>query len=142
MCFRVHINDTFNGERTVGKSIHLRGKQQRLARGSSKAKETIPREHRLPPNEHLELVCSLERTGIVGDVIFDLRHPKLDPIKWTAESLLRTREDKRRGPDRPYLWFPWYGEYTPDFSNISAQLGRVDEFSTNDVFGIPRLNQA
>jgi hypothetical protein len=82
----------------------------------------FPREHRLPPNEHLELVCSLERTGIVGDVIFDLRHPKLDPIKWTAESLLRTREDKRRGPDRPYLWFPWYGEYTPDFSNISAQL--------------------
>jgi hypothetical protein len=25
---------------------------------------------------------------------------------------------------------------------LTSLLGRVDEFSTNDVFGIPRLNQA
>jgi hypothetical protein len=87
-----------------------------------KPRRLFPREHRLPPNEHLELVCSLERTGIVGDVIFDLRHPKLDSISWTVESLLRSREDQRRHPNRPYLWFPWYGAYTQDSSHNSAQL--------------------
>jgi hypothetical protein len=82
----------------------------------------FPRKHRLPPNEHLELVCNLERTGIVGDVIFDLLHPKLDPIKWTVESLLRRREDQRRHRNRPYLWFPWYGLYNQSIAITSANL--------------------
>ncbi len=71
----------------------------------------FPRTRQLPPNEHLELVCSVERTGVVGDVIFDLRHPELDPTRWSAESLLRSEEDRRRYQGRLFLWFPWYGEY-------------------------------
>ena len=48
-----------------------------------KPRRLFTRACRLPPNEHLELVCSVERTGIVGDVIFDLRHPRLDPLSLT-----------------------------------------------------------
>ena len=80
----------------------------------------FPRTQRLPPNEHLELVCSVERTGVVGDVIFDLRHPKLDPTDWSAESLLRSEEDRRRYPGRPFLWFPWYGEYRLELSKSKS----------------------
>ena len=79
------------------------------------------RKHRLPPNEHLELVCSVERTGVVGDVIFDLRHPKLDPVHWSAESLVRSEEVRRRYPGRPFLWFPWYGEYKAELSKSMAE---------------------
>jgi len=86
----------------------------------------FPRTHRLPPSEHLDLVCHVERTGIVGDVIFDLRHPTLDPVDWRAESLLRIDEDRRRRPFRPFLWFPWYGEH---LSNLSTAESRNIEAS-------------
>jgi hypothetical protein len=76
----------------------------------------VPRTHKLAPHQHLDLVCSIERTGIVGDVIFDLRHPQLDPTRWIAESLGRSERDRRRYSNRPFLWFPWYGEYPPDWA--------------------------
>jgi hypothetical protein len=85
-------------------------------------KVLFPRPQQLPPNEHLELVCSVERTGVVADVIFDLRHPKLDPMDWTAESLLRSEEDRSRCPGRPFLWFPWYGEYKLELPNSRVHL--------------------
>jgi hypothetical protein len=74
------------------------------------------RTQRLPPSKHLDLVCRVERIGLVGDVIFDLRHQKLDPITWIGESLFRSGNERRRYPNRPYLWFPWYGVYTSDLS--------------------------
>jgi hypothetical protein len=95
-----------------------------------KPRRLFPRGHRLPPNEHLELLCSLERTGVVGDVIFDLRHPSLDSLSWTVESLLRPRKDQRRYPNRPYLWFPWYGSYTQELSRNRAQIAAKERNSS------------
>jgi hypothetical protein len=88
--------------------------------GLPRPRPLFPRTQQAPPNKHLELVCSGERTGIISDIIFDLRHPKLDPIEWTAESLLRTGDDRIRRAGRPFLWFPWYGEYELELKNIKA----------------------
>jgi hypothetical protein len=93
------------------------GSESEWPAGLPMPKVLFRRPQRLPPNEHLELVCSTERTGVIGDVIFDLRHPKLDPMDWIAESLLRIEEDRWRCPGRPFLWFPWYGKYSLELPN-------------------------
>jgi hypothetical protein len=67
------------------------GSESEWPAGLPMPKVLFRRPQPLSPNEHLELVCRVERTGVVGDVIFDLRHPKLDPMGWIAESLLKCR---------------------------------------------------
>jgi len=98
------------------------GSESEWPAGLPMPKVLFRRRQQLPPNEHLELVCRVERTGVVGDVIFDLRHPKLDPMDWTAESLLRNEEEQSRCPGRPFLWFPWYGEYRLELPESRARL--------------------
>jgi hypothetical protein len=99
-----------------------KGSEREWPAGLPMPKVLFQRAQQLPPNEHLELVCRVERTGVVGDVIFDLRHPKLDPTGWSAESLLRSEEERRRCPGRPFLWFPWYGEYSLEFSKSRSRI--------------------
>jgi hypothetical protein len=98
------------------------GSESEWPAGLPMPKVLFRRPQPLSPNEHLELVCRVERTGVVGDVIFDLRHPKLDPMGWIGESLLRSAEDRRRCPGRPFLWFPWYGEYRLESSESRSRL--------------------
>jgi hypothetical protein len=80
----------------------------------------FPRDRDPPRDRHLELICDVERVGVVEGVGFDLRHPKLDQIEWGAESLGRAERDRRRYPGRPFLWFPWYGPYSAEFQKREA----------------------
>ena len=73
-----------------------------------------------PRDQHLELICGVERVGVVDGVGFDLRHPKLDRVDWVAESLGRAERDRRRRPGRPFLWFPWYGPYAEEIPKREA----------------------
>ncbi len=80
----------------------------------------FPRDRGPPRDRHLELICRVERVGVVEGVGFDLRHPKLDPVDWFAESLGRAERDRRRYPGRPFLWFPWYGPYSAEKQKCEA----------------------
>ena len=80
----------------------------------------FPRDRDPPRDRHLELICRVERVGVVEGVGFDLRHPKLDPVDWVAESLGRAERDRRRYPGRPFLWFPWYGPYSAEIQKREA----------------------
>src|ERR1700722_14904152 len=80
----------------------------------------FPRDRDPPRDRHLELICRAERVGTVEGVGFDLRHPKLDPVDWVAESLGRGERDRRRYPGRPFLWFPWYGPYSGEIQKREA----------------------
>jgi hypothetical protein len=80
----------------------------------------FPRDRDPPRDQHLELICGVERVGVVEGVGFDLRLPKLDPMDWVAESLGRAERDRRRRPGRPFLWFPWYGPYAEEIPKREA----------------------
>jgi hypothetical protein len=62
--------------------------------------------------ELLEKITQVDRRGTVDGVIFDLRHDLLDPKEWGTQTIgLDEDWSKVRTYGRPFIWFPWYGEF-------------------------------
>jgi hypothetical protein len=55
-----------------------------------------------------------DRHGQVDGVSFDFRHTDLDPDEWWMDAYSGLANEFRMRPSFwPFLWFPWFGEFSP-----------------------------
>ena len=55
-----------------------------------------------------------DRHGQVDGVSFDFRHTDLDPDEWWSDAYSGLANEFRMRPSFwPFLWFPWFGEFSP-----------------------------
>jgi hypothetical protein len=60
----------------------------------------------------LSEICGITRQGIVGGVEFDFRHELLEPPEWQMETIGTDSPPYWESTFDPFIWFPWYGEFS------------------------------
>jgi hypothetical protein len=66
-------------------------------------------------------ICGITRHGVVDGVEFDLRHELLDPLEWQMDPMI-DQPPYLKKESLPFIWFPWYGEFSKDRLRQEANL--------------------
>jgi hypothetical protein len=69
-------------------------------------------EEEVKRREALSEICDVSRHGVVDGVEFDFRHELLDPREWQMDTIGIESLPRFKTAFGPFIWFPWYGEFS------------------------------